>query len=513
MKFIPSVIMLILMFSAAYAQTELPRVEGRFVELGTNTGLSGQTVELYCNNNKTPDITTTNSNGEINKEVTDVNEETIETKTIEIYIKPSGKIEGINNIDKAVLYNSNGEKVKDITEELQKGKSLTDINIASGIYFLQLQEGKNIYNIKFIKLDGEILGSNKIPITTKTIHKKTFPKVAGYTTLDSVIAYSKDVNRTTFKNFQPFTDSTNIGTLQLELLGYTYHTITTYGVDSDSGTTAQLLTDALIWVGTRDKNNPQNYTSITDSTGKGIIRTPLPGISKDTLFIEAKNYHQRNSLINTRYDNNITEYLITNNIDLYLFETVFFANGQVPLAKPDPKYGNTLPFRYLQTPLDNMWDAYVRNTVTKELARYSGGEYTGIMTNDTTNTYTTIGWHNSQSSGEITMDINFPYNNIIWNAQIYFINISDPTFESQISNVTKKEICNALYHQSDFYNKDTTKIPTAWKKSKFYIGLDAHLYKDLWSWSAEDLAQGRIAGKLPRGYIINVIHKPSPRLL
>jgi hypothetical protein len=187
MKFIPPVVILIITFSAAYTQTEqviekttqgkAPFI-GRLVEKGNPTnGLKGETLLIYTPTNI--DTLKSKEGGYITGEVTDVKtEETIEITTNEIYIKPSGTISSINSIGNAVLYNSNGEKIKDITEELQKGMSITDINIASGIYFLQLQEGKNIYNIKFVYGEGQVLGTNKIQTKTYINNKTGLGKTA-----------------------------------------------------------------------------------------------------------------------------------------------------------------------------------------------------------------------------------------------------------------------------------------------------------------------------------------------
>jgi hypothetical protein len=522
MKFIPSVIMLILMFSAAYAQTEqlynaLPRVEGRFVEKGTNQGLAGLTVELYCNNNKTPDITTTNSNGEINKEVTDVETETT-TETIGTITAttPNGKITGINNIDNAIIYNPIAQKAENITTEIQKGNTLAQIikenNLANGIYFIKAKEGTKIYDLKIIYIDGQILGANTIPITQKKIIKK-FPKNTGTTTLDSVIAYSNNVAKTVFKNFQPFQDSINIGTKELELQGYTYHTITTYGVDSDSGTTTKIIPNAKLKIRRHYSiNDTTTYYGTTNAEGYGIIRTKLPGTTADTLYIEKKGYTLRTEFIDTRTNTNTKTYSITDSVDIYFFETVFLRNNEVyPLAKPDSSFGDTLTFWGIENAPNQMWYDYTKDAIENGIAKFTGGKCHGKIVSDSTGVYGKILWDpNIIGNGEIGIYRKPGDWSTIQHVEIKFMPFTDPFpwVEPAIADVTKKEIGNAVYGQGDI---QTPNVPESWQhESMWYNPLTAPTEVHP-NWTQWDINFGVIAGKLPQGYIINVIHNPRPQ--
>ena len=79
-----------------------------------------------------------------------------------------------------------------------------------------------------------------------------------------------------------------------------------------------------------------------------------------------------------------------------------------------------------------------------------------------------------------------------------------------MNDATKKEVTNALFNQRDIIS---TNVPVSWKQSKWYNAIDKGNYiaPNFPEWTEWDLSFGRIAGKLPQGYKVNVIHKPNPQ--
>ena len=496
-----------LLCSLSFAQ-----YKGRVVDQYTGNGIDSVRVNAYSLGAKYSGMTNANGDYTVSIAVSGVDGNADVKKTGEIRVSGvEGKAQIVLPQPKNVklqLFNTLGQEIL-AKDELSSTIELDTKNLSSGTYYVRLnidgQERTTVLGI----VNGRLTGYKpmaQIPITKTVTGNSPLGKIEG-ATIDSIVFSQRDIYPLT--KIKPAITGTTIETIQV--VSATYITVTAYGVNADSGVAPSLLQNAKVWIGTRNQSDQGNYIGSTDVTGKVTLRLPKT-TSTDTLFIDAAGYSQRNILIDRLQNKTITEYNITDKVDLYFFETVFLLNGQVPLAKPDPRFGKILPF-YVSNPLDTMWARYVKNTIEQEIARFSGGEYTGTEIADSAQAYTSIGWMSFNATGAINDYKDWGDLSTILTCHIDFINISNPTFEDAVSDVTKKEICNAIYGQYDIANRDTTKIPNAWKVSKWYQGGDGWTYYPGPSWTAWDLSAGRIAGKLPRGYRANAIHNPNPSKL
>ena len=497
--------------STISGQTKTP-VTGRVLIDGIAAG-KGETVILY--NKKGNDTLKTAFDGYINGTTTDIpkTKQTEVEQTVWI-TQPEGAVKNIGEIVDARIYSAaTKEEISDITKELNKTGTIPK-NMASAVYLLKVTEKESTYLLKYVLIEGNIIGTSQ---HKKTIKQQTETPQPLYKTLDITVIDSIKVLESDNIVEKTFPGTTSTGTINLgdlNVQGKVTINLTAYGVEKDSGKVATKLENYIAWVGRRDKNSSQNKFATN-----GIVRIPK-GTSKDTLFIEHEGYHQRNLLIRNDINQNITEYLITDKIDIDFFETVFLRNSNYyPLAMPDKKFGRDLPIWIGQAP-DAIWADYAKDAVEKEIARYTGGIFTGHVNSDSNNVYTKKKWDNIPTIGMIITNTN-PIDNIL-SSQIYYKNVSNPTNEQwkeDTHNATKKETTNAIFDQVDIF---TTNVPISWKQSKWYNASDSYLYRKT-EWTDWDLNCGRVAAKLTleriegrlnnglSGYLINVIHNPKPQ--
>lgn len=493
---------IILISSLTQAQTKIP-ITMRLVEKGTTTGITaGEKVVFYTP--KGNDTLITTIGGNVGGSVTDIKEpETTSSTTVRI--TKEGRLEGTEKVKNAKLFNILGQQLSDITQQLKLGKKILLQNLAAGIYFINIEEDNGErYTLKFLQQEGLVYGSSVYNKVMPTQITNRLTKTTLATVIDSIVVIdSYNVTRTKFDGLTTSANPINLGTK--EVAGKVTLNIIAYGVDADSGKAPYALPNADVWTGTRDLSKAK-YKGKTDLNGTLELRT-RKGYA-DTLFIQASGHHQRNLLVNTGTDKNITEYAITDKVDIDFHNYVFHGNFW-PLAKPDKKYGNNPTFQIIN-PIDTLWEQYTKDAIEKQIAIYTGGIMHGTQT--TTNPYTEIGWKSIGGFGIIATNTNATQDTI-YSSKIWFLNISNPTneqYKKDMNATTKKEIANALFSQNDI---GSTNVPISWKQSKWYQGIDKGDYipVNYPEWTEWDLSFGRIAGKLPQGYTVNAIHKPNPQ--
>lgn len=477
-------------------------VNGRVLIEGQPAG-ANEKVILY--NKKGNDTLKTITGGIISGTTTDVEEKNNQTINKTVWINSSGRIENITNLSWAKLFDITGREIADVTERIKNKDKIIPQNIATAIYFVQIQEEETKpYTIKFLFNNGQISAASQHNKTISATAKPLY-KTLDVTVIDSIrVLESENIVGKTFPGLTTTQGTINLGNLNVQ--GKVTLNLLMYAVNADSGKANTFLANADVWLGTRNQSKAK-YSGKTAINGQIAMRLPKGII--DTLFIKAQGYNERSLIIyNTASDFNITEYAITDKIDIDFFNWVFLGNdAKYPLKNPNSKYGAILPF-YRDTPLDATWEKYVKETAEQEIARYSGGKFSGRIEPDSAQAYTKIGWRMQSGLGEFIRTMNPVNNSILDRIQVYFIRLSepnDPLVEKAIKTVTKKEMINAVFGQYDILY--TTTVPNSWKQSKWYFGLDANTYYNGPDWNEWDLSNGRVAGKLPRGYIINAVHK------
>jgi len=482
-----------------YAQSKVP-INMRLVEKGTNTGIvKGEKILVYTP--KGTDTLTTQDNGYIQGLVTDVKEDNTATTTQKtVWIKPNDTVQNTEDVLSATIYNILGQKETDVTNDVKAGNKL-HLNLATAIHFLYIVEKDDHYAIKLFINGNQYEGGSQHKKNITINNPNKLYKTLETTVIDSIRSIESDkiVGEKILTNYTTNQNPINIGNIEVTVK--MLREITAYGVDADSGKTAQPLIDADVWVGTRDLSKAKYYGK-TGTNGKITLRTPKNG--QDTLFIQANGYHQRNKLINNN-GTNITEYAITDKIDIDFFNYVYLGNNeQYKLRNPDDKWNHTLPF-YLVNPVNETHKQYAIDAVEQGIQRFTGGKYTGIITTDSTKAYGKIRWKMGSGNGAITLYHNSNDWSKIDSVDIEIVPITDPTFNPYAKDAINKEINNSLYDQIDIL---TSNVPQSWKVSKQYQGNDQVFQSDTPQW---DVDNGVVAGKLPQGYIINVIHQPRPQ--
>ncbi len=489
----------------------LSQYNGRVLYKLTGVGLVNVQVSAYSQGVKYSSISNANGDYTVNISVSAVEGNTDVKKMGDIKVAGlEGKAQILlpqaKNI-KMVVFNTLGQEIL-TTQEQTSTIELDTRNLSSGTYFVRLTIDGLVRRTVLGIVNGRLLSYKpmaQIPITTTSTSNPPLGKTSGVT-IDSIVFTRRDMMD--LVRIKPAITGTTIETIQM--VAATFINVTAYGVTADSGVAPALLQNARVWIGTRNYGDSGNYVSSTNANGMATIKLPLMA-SVDTLFIEAAGYWQRNRLINRLTDISITDYCITNTIDLYFFETVFLADHTgSPMVNPDTGFGRVLPF-YIGIPPDTMWTNYVTDAIENQIGRYSGGKFKGVITTDSTKAYGTFNWvYPYAAIGTTWLNIDYLKDpTTIKNVEITFLtNVkrNDPAAEPEISEVTKKETANSLFDQGDLFGPTT--VDSTWKRSMWYAGTDRQIKTNF---EPIDLTAGIIAGKLPWRYLINVIHKPYPQ--
>ncbi len=312
--------------------------------------------------------------------------------------------------------------------------------------------------------------------------------------LPSSIYILQPANITGAGTFEGKVVSVSSDTLLAYLINAKAITGRVFGVSADSLQQNQLLANAAVWIGNRDINNFMNNILYTDENGRySLLFSPS---ESDTLFIQADGYHQRNMLVGASTPITMDQHLITDQIDINFFNHVAFNNGLHGITKPSDKWGNTLPHYFKNpntTPLDNL---YMTQAVVDTLYKFSGKQYRGVVVPDSNNIYGMVEWYKTAGNGEIWFDLNPNDKTIIERVEIGIRRELQP---KSLRDATLKEGIN-IYNFADILSE---KVPSTWKNSLWYIGFDSVPQLIL---PEIDRMAGTIAGRVPRGYEINIIH-------
>ncbi len=279
-------------------------ITGRVIEKETNNNpIPNARIEIYSNNIKTPDITTTNNNGEFNTTLTDIQNET-QTVKVGAYsaYNQLHLTDIINGNGKITIYNIIGQKIE---EQKIKGNGIQEIhiplkNIASGIYLYAIEDEKGIHQPqKFINTEGYIT-PGKTPINTYLTTPndiKRIKKIAGTWQIDSIKVSGANIEDTITKNYPPQTGTNyNVGTIYTE----GKNTITGHLYDLDTKfTTKKGITGAKIYL----KSTPEK-SALSDNNGNYTLKTANSGT--DTLIIEDTTYYNWKHPINIQQGKNNT---------------------------------------------------------------------------------------------------------------------------------------------------------------------------------------------------------------
>lgn len=253
-------------------------ITGRFVEIGTNTGIpKGETVLIYTP--KKVDTLKTLEDGYINGKITDVQHV---TQLTQLKIYPSAAklfVDGLTEPTEATITDILGRQTK-----FNYNKSGIDFTkFASGFYGLTLQ-GKNTFvQTGLILIDGRINVSTKrtIKYAPQLVGSGTLAKTSSVVVDSIVVLESEIVTRTKFPGFTSNNNSGNIGTkevgLKVTLSGIAR------GVHPDS-TRAYILPNAMVnvWelLGNDDfvldmmKRGKLVATGMTDKNGLYSVKVP-----------------------------------------------------------------------------------------------------------------------------------------------------------------------------------------------------------------------------------------------
>ncbi len=388
------------------AQTKIP-ITLRLVEKGTTTGIpKGEKIVFYTP--KGTDTLLTTTGGNVGGSVTDVKGTEATANKAIVRITREGRFEGVDNIKQAKLYNILGEEIADLTKTALLGKNIPLQNLAAGIYLISIEEQSgDKYALKLFQQNGLVYGSSVHSKVVVVSAPNKLLKTSGATVVDSIVVLdSYNVARTRFDGFTSTASFIDIGTRQVT--GKVSLNIIAYGVDADSGKAPYRLSSADVWTGTRDLS-AATYKGKTDANGTLLLRT-RKGYT-DTLFIQAAGHHQRNLLVNTGTDKSITEYAITDKIDIDFYNLVYLRNNKsYPGAKPSDKWGSTVPF-YLKNSPSDMWTNYVTKAIAK-ISETTGGKYIGEITTDSTKAYGEITWKIYDGMGGIYFNRGQTYGDI-----------------------------------------------------------------------------------------------------
>lgn len=264
-------------------------ITGRIIEKGTNNyGIKNATVQVYSNNVKTPDITTTDNNGNFNIMLTDVLETTQElTGAFSGYNQLRIKTP-INGKGKLTLYNILGQET--LKQEINGIGGVQEITIpttrlANGVYVYKIEDETGIQTPKkFTVCDGYVnpgkSGIQKTYITNTTNGKLS--KTTGTWKIDSINVSGQNIETIVEKNYQPQTgNSYNVGTIEAEgknnIYGDTYDLDTKY-------TTKTGVRGSNVYL----KSTPEKKV-LTDANGHFNLKTAHT--ENDTLIIENNTYY------------------------------------------------------------------------------------------------------------------------------------------------------------------------------------------------------------------------------
>ena len=403
-------------------------------------------------------------------------------------------------------------------------------NYAAGIYIIATEIDGKLYAKKFFwnKETCQYLTGEQTLNQTNTHKKytdKSLQKTNSTLTLDSIIVKGENVEDlvdhqiVTGKRTIPYdieiAGNTDLGDIEV---GWEYMNLTgtLYGVDADPLHAPERLSGAQIWLGERR----EGYTTTDENGNFHMILKRVDNI--DTLYAKKQGYTPRSLWIlpedgpeiipvpRLNKDQNMKEYMITDAVDIDFFNFVYLrSNEGYPLPKPNEKYADTLTF-YLVNPPGQKYINYTKDAIENGIKLFSGGKYSGKIIDDSTKAYGKIRWDNTiQGIGQIALYGPSSTRPIIDSVEITLEPLSDTDtswwVEPAMSEVTKKEVGNSIYAQGDIKLPDN--VPESWKQSMWYQGVDQILQPN---WVPWDINYGVIAGKLPRGYIINAKRNPDP---
>ena len=291
MKTLAGILLVIgLLAGTSNAQT----VSGRLVEEGTTIGLTGQRVQLYLNNNKTPITNTSEANGNFSVLTAVEDDKNLELQNDLEYIAKNNSL-SINIDGEISIYNIIGKEA--LKKEIKKDNPITLPELASGIYLtkIRINSGKEYFN-KFTLLDGKIksIGAIKQKLKTPiiTTANNTINKTSS-NTIDSIIISSPNiqgipqVKDTTITGLGEYSNDINLGTIELKgkniIQGFAYDLFTKYnnrtGIDS-----AEIFLASI----------PEKIYQITN----GLFNFKTARNSPDTIIILSNKYYNWKHPIN-----------------------------------------------------------------------------------------------------------------------------------------------------------------------------------------------------------------------